>query len=244
MFDKLLACLMIFDLLLQIPASMPDGGVIYAETRPERFIVEPWNAYSSLAFLVPVIYWAIRLRGEYRQNTFLTVCMPLLALGGIGSTVYHAFRSSRWLLMMDVLPIAVLTLAVSLYFWWRVLPHWGYVFMVAAASLLMRFTVLNTFHGQTAINLAYLINGTTLFLPALLLLSKTQFRGWIDIVVATTFFILALVFRKVDDRFEWMTMGTHWLWHICTATGVFFLAEYLYLINHLLPARKRKEEMA
>jgi hypothetical protein len=31
---------------------------------------------------------------------------------------------------------------------------------------------------------------------------------------------------------------------MCTATGVFFLAEYLYLINHLLPARKRKEEMA
>jgi hemolysin III len=62
--------------------------------------------------------------------------------------------------------------------------------------------------------------------------------------VATVFFIMALVFRKVDDRFEWMTMGTHWLWHICTATGVFFLAEYLYLINHLLPVRKPKEEMA
>jgi hemolysin III len=62
-------------------------------------------------------------------------------------------------------------------------------------------------------------------------------------VLATAFFILALVFRKIDDRFEWMVMGTHWLWHICTAVGVFFLADYLYLINHLLPIRKQ-EKMA
>jgi hemolysin III len=234
---------MIFEILIQIPTSMPDGGVIYAETRPEHFIVEPWNAYSSLAFLLPVIYWAIKLRGQYRQNSFLTFCIPLLAVGGIGSTVYHAFRNSRWLLMMDVLPIAVLTLAVSLYFWWRVLPHWGYVFMVATASLLMRFTAFDMFAGQTAVNLAYLINGITLFLPALMLLWKTKFRGWNDIVLATAFFILALVFRKIDDRFEWMVMGTHWLWHICTAVGVFFLADYLYLINHLMPIRKQ-EKMA
>lgn len=232
---------MTFALLIQISTSLPDGGVIYAETRLDRFIVEPWNAYSSLAFLIPVIYWALKLRGQYRENLFLTICMPLLALGGIGSTVYHAFRSSRWLLMMDVLPIAILTLAVSLYFWWRVLPHWGYVMLVIAASLLLRFTAFDMLQGQAAINMAYLVNGTTLFLPALLLLAKTRFRGWNDIVLATLFFILALVFRKIDDRFEWMPMGTHWLWHICTSVGVFFLAEYLYLINHLLPIRKQEK---
>ncbi len=233
---------MLFSLFLQILPATPDGGVLYAETDFNHLIVEPWNAYSSLTFLLPVLYWAIRLRGEYRENMFLLFCMPLLALGGIGSTVYHAFRSSPYFLMMDVFPIMLLTLMVGLYFWWRIVPHWIYVVVIAVASMTLRFISIEAFQGHAAINFSYFITGVTIFLPALLLLWKTNFRGWTTIVLATLFFIVSLVFRKYDAHYELLPMGTHWLWHVFCAVGAFFLAEFLYLVNQL--ALNRRVEMA
>jgi hemolysin III len=222
--------------LVQI--TPPDGGVWYAETHLEHTLVEPWNAFSSLAFLIPVIYWAFRLKGRYQQNRFLTGCMPLLALGGIGSTVYHAFRNSQYFLMMDVLPITLLTLAVSLYIWWKVLPHWSYVAILGVFILGLRFLTSKLLSGQHAINISYTIIGVMMFLPALILLFKTAYRGLLVISMATLFFIISLIFRKIDAPFAFLPMGTHWLWHICCTIGVFFLAEYLYIINNILPYRE------
>ncbi|EMR01263.1 hypothetical protein [Cesiribacter andamanensis] len=102
---------------LQAPLLLPaDGGPVYAETDLSRPLVEPWNAVSSLAILLPAVYWALRLRGQYRQHPFLALCLPLLFLGGLGSTLYHAFRSHRLWLMLDITPTALLTLLLALFF--------------------------------------------------------------------------------------------------------------------------------
>ncbi|MEO1655950.1 MAG: hypothetical protein AAFU64_20580, partial [Bacteroidota bacterium] len=93
---------------------LPDGGPIYAETNLQHMFVEPWNAISSLSFFIPVFYWAGTLIKKYRSYPFLSFCIPLMALGGLGSTLYHAFRNSYFLLLLDVMPILLLTLAVSL----------------------------------------------------------------------------------------------------------------------------------
>ena len=44
-----------------------DSGPWYHEFHGEANIKEPWNAFSSLFFLVPVFYWVWRLHGEYRK---------------------------------------------------------------------------------------------------------------------------------------------------------------------------------
>ena len=79
-----------------------DGGPIYAETDLTAFISEPWNAISSLAIVLPAIYWAFKLKWNVKQFPFLYYLMPLLFLGGTGSLLFHEFRSSPFLLWMDV----------------------------------------------------------------------------------------------------------------------------------------------
>ncbi|MGB3619214.1 MAG: hypothetical protein WBA12_13935 [Catalinimonas sp.] len=217
------------------PLDTPDGGPYYAETDFSRFIVEPWNAVSSLAFLVPVVYWAWRLRGLYREYPFLVFAMPLLALGGLGSTFFHAFRASSWLLLMDVVPILLLTVAVAIYFWWKVLPHWSYVVVVLGVYFggwlwLMRY---GPFVGQARINANYFLRGVMLFMPGLLLQFRSRYLGLRDILLATGLFVVALLFRRSDVPLSWMPMGTHWLWHVCCALGAHFLARYLYQINRM-----------
>lgn len=213
-------------MLLQV---LRDGGNYYAETNLNYIIVEPWNAASSLIFLIPVFYWLHKLRGQYQNYLFLTFCMPLLFLGGLGSTFYHAFRSSYFLLLLDVLPILVLTASLSIYFWIKILPDWRYIFVLFVPYFVMQFFLNNYLPAAIAMNINYFIRGVMMFLPAMLLLRKIHYRYVSDILMAILFFGLALMFRFLDhEASQIMYMGSHWLWHICTTIGSFYIAEFLY----------------
>ena len=93
---------------------MDDMGPVYAETAGEGFLVEPWNSLTSLLMLIPVIYWLIRIRKESGSFRFMLYAIPLMALGGIGSALFHGFRASVVFLIMDVAPSAFLTLSLAI----------------------------------------------------------------------------------------------------------------------------------
>ena len=210
-------------------ALMGDGGPVYTEFHPEYIIVEPWNAFSSLLILLPAVYWAVRLKGDFRNNLFLSYCIPLLFFGGLGSTLFHAFRASPLFLYMDVLPTAILTLSISVYFWIKVLPEWWQIFLIFVPAALLRWGVFYWVSPHTAVNISYAITGILLFLPILLLLKKMKFRYAGVIVSSIVLFTLALVFRELDAwKEQVLPMGTHFIWHILTGIGGFFLAEFLY----------------
>jgi hemolysin III len=219
-----------------------DGGPVYAETNLQNWFVEPFNAISSLAYLVPAFYWWRKLKGRHFEFAFLSFCLPFLVLGGIGSTLYHAFRNSVLLLYMDVFPIAVVTLMVSIYLWIKVLPKSWFIVFILAPFLYSRYVIYGVvssglFLGkpvsaQTVINITYFITGTMIFLPSILLLIKYKFENWSVLVTSCLLFILGLTFRRIDD-WDWgfLYMGTHFLWHISTAAGSWMLAEYLYRLR-------------
>lgn len=218
--------------LIGFTNQIPDGGPVYQETDLHHLIVEPWNAISSLAFLIPVIYWLIRLKGSYKAHPFLVYCMPLLFLGGAGSTLYHAFRNSSLLLLMDLLPIFILTLSVGIYLWYKILPKRWYVILVILAFIGLRFPVFLFMEGKVAINTSYVITGVMMFLPLLIFLVRTRMFGLKLLILTVLFFALALFFREIDSTsLSFLPTGTHWLWHIFCSSGVFPLAEFLYRIS-------------
>lgn len=224
--------------------TLADGGPVYAETDLSMIIPEPWNALSSLLILAPALYWAWRLRGEYRKYAFLSFCMPLLFLGGLGSTLFHAFRASSFLLLMDVLPTALLTLSVMLFLWYKLLGKWQYLAIILLVFVGLQVAVRYVASPHTAINLSYFITGTLIFLPVLLILIRTHWQHLLQIGGALFFFVLSLFFREIDAWEEsLLPMGTHWLWHVSTGVGAFLLAEYLYFLYPLdagLKFKKRK----
>lgn len=224
---------------------LADGGPVYHETDLDRFFVEPVNAITSLTFLIPVIYLLFRLRGQYREYPFLIYwAAPLLAIGGIGSAIYHAFRASPFFLIMDVLPIAVLTLSISIYFWNKILPHWVYIIVVIAGSILLRFVAFGYVEGHAAINLSYFITGVMIFLPALIFLFRTNFHKSKSLAWSVVFLLIALLFRWADDfENQIFAAGVHWLWHIFTSAGAFALAIYLIHIKDLKFAATKLEKV-
>ena len=215
---------------LKYHSTLPDSGPLYTETDFSHFIVEPWNAVSSLAFLVPAIFWLSKINWDFKQYPVLFICGILLLVGGTGSTLYHAFRSSRILIMMDFLPMALATLTVSSYLWYRLLfRKWYWVASVVLPVLVLRQQLFDWLNHHNAINVSYFLSGTMMFLPMVLLLWFTKWHNWLDAVLALTGFVLALFFRQIDAWHPPLTpIGTHFLWHVLAAWGSFHLARHLY----------------
>lgn len=213
-----------------------DGGATYAETplslSPGQWLIEPWNAFSSLLIVLPGIFFLLRLRGYYRQEVLLTGCAILLILGGLGSTLFHGLRISEWFLRLDVFPTLLVFLLITLHLWIRVLGKWWLAVLFILAEFGLSAFVFTQFKGSLAINVAYFIRGTTFFLPLMILLFRTRFRQSILVLGGLLSFVLALWFRAADkDTTDVFAMGTHFLWHAATGVGGLLLAEYLFRVR-------------
>jgi hypothetical protein len=209
-----------------------DGGQRYTETDLSRLIVEPWNGASAVFFLLIVGYWALKLRGKYRQHLFLSINLPILAVGGIGGTIYHAFRMSEVFLVMDWLPIMILCLAASVYFFMRVLPHWGWAvsivgFALISQVLMFRYQLLPM---ELAINVNYAMMGGLILVPTALLLWKTRFYAGRWVATALGAFLIAITCRALDYQ-ALLPMGTHFLWHVFGAVACHSMFQYVFEIH-------------
>ena len=209
-----------------------DGGNFYAETNLNNYIVEPWNAFSSFAIALPAIYWALKTYRHIKDYKFLWFCIPLLILNSLGSAFFHAFRSSGFFLVMDVLPAAILTLGVSIYFWHKVIPNYRIVALIILGAVFFRYIGYYYFSLSVSTNISYFVAGVALFLPILIYLKKTDYFKASHILISMLSLILALVFRTIDKlNLLPLSMGTHFLWHIFSGIGGYFLALYLYEIR-------------
>ena len=222
-----------------------DSGPIYAETLHMHgdVIIEPWNAISSIAIALPALYWGWRLRKDLRKYWFIALCMPFLFLNGLGSTLFHATRSSNFLLFMDFLPAAIVTLMVSIFLWAKAVRKWYWVLVAIVISTVLRFGVMSLTDPPLSINLGYAVGGITFLVPLVILLVRMKGKGTGLIVATILSFCFALLFREAD---AWnppiLPMGTHFLWHIATGVGGFLLGSYLYLlISNPEPGKAKPE---
>ena len=213
---------------------MADGGPRYSEFHPEFLIVEPWNAISSVFMMAPAVYWALEMRGRtVWKHKMVFFAVAMVFLGGLGSTLFHAFRMSPVFLLLDVLPSALLTITLSVYFWLRVLPKWWYVLLIFVPVFALRFWMFQLFEGHLGINISYAISGLLIIVPLAIFLAKTHYEKWQHILFAILFFVIALMFRQLDVfQFEILPQGTHFLWHLFSAAGSYFILAYLIFVDH------------
>lgn len=213
-----------------LQAQLPDGGPHYTETDLSQLIAEPWNAVTAFLFLIIVGFWVYQLWGEFKEHKFLTAVLPILAIGGVGGTIYHAFRASSVFLVMDWLPILLITLGGSIYFMIKLLGKWYYGVLVIIAGVGLEFLNFNLVPMRYAINVSYSIMGLLVLSPIIIQLIKTRFFGVQWVGIAFGCFALAILFRTADPE-GWLPMGTHFLWHIFGALTCHFMFWYIYKLD-------------
>lgn len=221
-------------LLLTLLAQLPiDGGPVYAETNLTNRIAEPWNALSSLALVLPAALWMFKLKFNIRKYTFIYLSIPLLLAGGMGSLLYHASRTSSFLLYLDVLPTALLTVSVGIYFWWKLFRNWWYVGYIMVPAVGIRLYLLLFFTSEMTVNLSYFIAGIAIFLPVLLYLQRHNYHHLRTFFISLSCLLLSLVLRETDHWFsDYLPMGSHFLWHLFSGVGAYYLAYYLYQLRN------------
>ncbi len=230
----------------QLPAK-PAHGPLYVETDPARLIVEPWNALSAGLFLLLVCYWAFRIRHDVRGHLFLAVALPILLVGGVGGTIYHAFRGAAVWLAMDWMPIVILCFAFGVYLWARIWRYWPLTILAIPVTFLGVRAGFHYMPVAVAINISYSVMALFILVPAAAVLIRTRFRhgGWV--LAAGVFFGLAIVSRMVDgwlvDRLRAgaareelallsvLPMGTHFLWHVFGVVATHCGIAYVYRLN-------------
>lgn len=206
----------------------PDGGPLYTETQWHALIKEPWNAASALLFAGMAVYWLYRLRGQWGQRRFLSFCLGLLLVGGIGGTLFHGLRVSRWFLLMDVLPILLIAVGLSLWLWRRLLPALFAPVGVVALFFLAQVLAHRFLPRAVAINTGYALMALMIVVPLLLVLRRNRWVGAPGILTAVVLFGAALFCRAVDaSSGPWISIGTHWLWHTLSAASVWLLIRFL-----------------
>ena len=213
-------------------STILDHGPIYSETMLGRFPVEPWNTYSNICFLLLVIYWAKRTGFRHRQHPLIISILPILLVGFVGGSLFHATRSNRVWLIMDFMPILICSLVAAIHLWGRVLNSlWKGLGIVLLYFIVLRILIYTLDLGLTLrITVGYSSLAFGILLPAIIHSGK---QSWTDshLLIATgCSFVVALFFRYIDQGIgkQLLQMGTHFLWHVFGAISVYFLTEYIF----------------
>ena len=207
---------------------LADGGPIYTETNLEHWVAEPFNALTALPFLFLAVYWFWRLRGRYREFPFLTANLLLLAVGGVGGTVYHAFRGSSVFFLMDVLPIGIIALALAVFFWFAVLPQRWMLLPVVLPFFLFHRYVARYFPPIFPTRVFYAVLAVLVIVPLFLALRADQYRDGHLVGGTIGLFAVGLFFRSFDPYAgPYLAIGTHFLWHTFSVVAVSMLSLYV-----------------
>src|SRR5690606_14179232 len=85
----------------------------YCERTGPELWSEPLNAITNLAFIIAGLWGLSRARATGAGRTAEVLCWWVVAIG-IGSALFHTFANelTKW---ADILPIAIFTLAYTLY---------------------------------------------------------------------------------------------------------------------------------
>jgi hypothetical protein len=231
-----------------------DGGPIYKETPAVEVLLgpnppavaEPYNAVTAAFFILISAVWAGRvLRAGVEKHPFVAGMLPILLVGGIGGTLYHAFRTRFVYFLLDVLPISLLGLAGAIYLLVRVGKRAGWRRLAAyGAGAVAVYLFLNgvIFRGllrgalagnpQLAVNLSYASLAVVLLVPLGFVLARTRFRHAALVLAALASFAVAWFCRLVDGTgLADLPMGTHWLWHTFGAVTTALVIEYFFRLE-------------
>ncbi|RZK89460.1 MAG: hypothetical protein EOO98_10520, partial [Pedobacter sp.] len=148
-------------------------------------------------------------------------------------TVYHSLRQWSVFIMMDWLPIMLLCVSAGVYFLAQS-TRWYYAALMVLGYAALQFSVRNWLTAENAhlfININYAMMALLVLLPVLIYLIYTKWKAGKWVGYALLAFALALTFR-IADKWEWLSFGTHFLWHSFGAIATYCMFNYIYLTQH------------
>ena len=204
---------------------------LYCERLGPEFWAEPLNALSNGGFVVAAwLAWRLSTHMPGRTPWSTHLLIGLLAAIGVGSFLFHTLAVT-WAMWADVVPIFLYQLLFLVLYVGRVarvrtLTTLGWVTLFFLAS--WGFAMLPT----------QWLNGSLSYGSAWVFLAGMAAYHWrsgqrepLGLATAIWLFTLSLACRSLDmQTCEWLSTGTHSLWHLFNA-GVLYLSTRALVMN-------------
>jgi len=205
-------------------------GPLYCETPtgPFSFPAEPVNFFTNAAIVIFAIlaFWTLRKFQSRAYDAYLLAA--LLLLTGLGSFLWHGFRTQT-ALILDVVP-GVLFLLVFIYAWAR--RVWGTYGGAAGLIGFFGLTYIGTLVSgvverrgpPVSVVWATVFFGILLFVLSLRKYGRFAWLSILSVIVA----VIAFIFRTADLYIcELIPFGTHFLWHIFLSGAAYIAILFL-----------------
>ena len=207
---------------------------MYAETNMRQLIPEPLNTLTAGLFFIISVYWLIRLKGVSSHSFFLSAGTYILLIGSIGGIAYHGLRQYKLFILMDWIPIVILCLMASVYFWTKIFNRRIYAVIPVTVFFLILFISRLYLEKDSnldwAISLNYGLMAVMIITPLLIYTSRMGTNSSRLVYTAIICFAGALFFR-ISDGSHIIFTGTHFLWHTLGAIATHLMFLYIYRID-------------
>lgn len=194
--------------------------------------MEPWNTWSNIVFLLVILYWAYQFQFRWREHTSVFLMLAFTGIGLVGGTLYHGTRSHCFWLFLDWIPIVLNSAVLSMIFWHGYFEKWKISFCCGFIPALLAFLLQVSFGFQSIVfsSLAYLLLFLSVLLSLVFWIQKKGTQHINALVFASGSIAMGFLSRLAErlPQFDFLPMGTHFLWHIFGALSCHFVLSYLY----------------
>jgi Ceramidase len=220
---------------------------LYCERgRSEALFAEPFDAASNAAFLLAALVVLLMLfrRPKEMRSADHFLLIGLVFVIGLGSIAFHLL-ADRASLLADVIPIDVFLLVYlgfALNRFLGVPPGWTVLTLIGFAAIVFLTMQLKCwgggigFPGAEVTGASECLNGSLVYLPALLamaivggLLAERKHPAAPFILWAALIFAISVTFRSLDlalcgaYQLQGRNIGTHFVWHLLNGLALFLL---------------------
>ncbi|MBI4521739.1 MAG: ceramidase domain-containing protein [Gemmatimonadetes bacterium] len=197
---------------------------LYCERTGPGLWAEPLNALTNLAYFAAA--WAVWRIGRGTADPGARLLVGLLVAIGTGSALFHTF-ATPWARVLDVVPILLFQASFLWLYGRRIVG----IAPAPLVGVLAGFLVA-AYAGR---QFPQLLNGSLMYAPAFLAAlgvglyhSGTQQRERLTILAAVGLFVAAVLSRTMDNLLcSSIPIGTHFLWHLLTASALYLFARGL-----------------
>lgn len=203
----------------------------YCERLGPGMWAEPLNVISNLSFFIAAwLLWRYARKNRV-TDTGGYLLIALIAVIGIGSSLFHTFanRLTEW---MDVIPILLYQLALL----WLYIRSAMRFSVVSTSAILAVYFLINI--GADKYSIYYY--GSFPYLPALItvfclgtyhLVTRQQER-WL-LMAAGMVFAISLTFRTMDTPLcNAIRIGTHFAWHLLNGLVLYLATRATLLVRN------------
>jgi hypothetical protein len=220
---------------------------LYCERgRSEALFAEPINAASNAAFLLAALVALLLLlrRPKEMRSADQYLFIALVFVIGLGSLAFHLL-ADRASLLADVIPIdlfMLVYLGFALNRFLGVPPGWTVLTLIGFAAIVFLTMQLKCwsggigFPGSEVSGASECLNGSLVYLPALLamavvggLLAERKHPAAPFMLWAALIFAISVTFRSLDlalcdaYQIQGRKIGTHFAWHLLNGLALFLL---------------------